>query len=596
MSQAAVQQEDRPPDTPSPRRRAAPIAGVMGLTAVLLGYAILKLYGFGPSLSDENIYYYMARATAERGLVPYRDYFFAHPPMHLVPLIIVARIFPHSYTALQAVPMIAGGVAAAFLFLLAYRTWGALAATLTAGLFLFSFQVLSDTSRDTGVDIAVPLIAVALYFALTERESWGGILFGLAGLAGIYALAGAAAVALVLALGGWRRVRRFAIGLACTWIGGNLAAWAIGGGAYWRDVYLFAMRIPGGRFGLSFRDTAMMVTVHNYTVVWAAAMGVGLWMWHEVSGWNARRRDAYAHGRRQQSREIPAGEQRPWWRALSEEPSHRVMAGALAYVVATFLFFSARGNLAQYYFMLPFPGLALLGGRGGAQFIAILATAFPAHREGEAAGGPASRTAAVVAIALLVVGVGVRFWLGATATVRSNLDDPPKTHVWSDAPLIGPVNDLVRAVFWRDTTQPGRVYSAVQEYLWRRSYHFDTGREIADHVRRHTHANETIFGDMLLAPLVALLADRRIAGDVADTNEVRFETGMYTVEECWQAIDRDRAVYIILPRKVSLADIPGFLDRLAAEFEFERSFRDPVYGEIGLFRRAREPTSPRRDK
>jgi hypothetical protein len=595
VSRSAVTADDRKPEAPSPPRR--PLLAALGLAAVLLGYGVLKLYGFGPSLSDENIYYYMARATAERGLLPYRDYFFAHPPMHVVPLIIVARLFPNSYTALQAMPAIAGAVAAVFIFLLAYRTWGALAATFAAALFLFNFQVLSDTTRDTGMEIAVALIAVALYFALTGRELWGGIMFGLAGLTGVYALAGAAAVAAAVALGGWRRLRPFVIGLVATWIGGNLVAFATGGMAYWRDVYLFALRIPGGRLGLPFRETVMMVIAHNYTVVWAAVLGVGLWAWEAISRWREGQRHALSRPRRREStRQEPTAERAPWWRALWDDPSHRVMAGATVYVIATFLFFVSRGNLAQYYFMLPFPGLALLGGRGAAQSLTILWGALAPRFARKAVGAPTFHMAPVAVACLLAAGVGVRYWLGATSTVRSNLDDPPKTHVWSDAPLIGPVNDIVRALFWRDTTEPGRIYSAVQEYLWRRSFHFDTGRQIAEYVRRNTGPEDTIFGDMLLAPLVALLADRRIAGDVADTNEARFDSGMYTVEQCWRDIESGPAVYIILPQLVSLGDMPAFRERLARDYWIEREFEDPVYGKIALLRRRTTPSAPRPDR
>lgn len=197
-------------------------------------------------------------------------------------------------------------------------------------------------------------------------------------------------------------------------------------------------------------------------------------------------------------------------------------------------------------------------------------------------------------IGLLVAGVGARFGLGATRTVEANLDAPPRTYVWSDAPLIGLLNDVVRALFWRDTSEPGRVYGAVQEYLWLRSRHFDVAREIADHIHGNTGPGDAIFGDTL----VALLANRRLASEIADTSEMRFESGVYTVEECWRDINRGGALYIILPGPPtpSLADIPGFLDRLADEFILEREFRDPAYGKIGVFRRVSTPTAPRRDR
>src|SRR5262245_29142492 len=51
--------------------------------AVVLLYALLKTYQLTLGNSDENIYFYMALRTVTDGLLPYRDYFFAHPPLHL---------------------------------------------------------------------------------------------------------------------------------------------------------------------------------------------------------------------------------------------------------------------------------------------------------------------------------------------------------------------------------------------------------------------------------------------------------------------------------------------------------------------------------
>ena len=51
------------------------------LGGVFLG---LKWACFHFSATDENVYFYQAAAWA-KGYLPYRDFFFAHPPLHLVP-------------------------------------------------------------------------------------------------------------------------------------------------------------------------------------------------------------------------------------------------------------------------------------------------------------------------------------------------------------------------------------------------------------------------------------------------------------------------------------------------------------------------------
>ena len=56
----------------------------IGWIGIILGYLALKWSCFHYSATDENIYFYQAAAWAE-GVLPYRDFFFAHPPLHIAP-------------------------------------------------------------------------------------------------------------------------------------------------------------------------------------------------------------------------------------------------------------------------------------------------------------------------------------------------------------------------------------------------------------------------------------------------------------------------------------------------------------------------------
>src|SRR6185295_7264364 len=57
---------------------------------VFVLFLVLKLYALHPAAADENVYFYMSVRTAFDGLWPYRDYFFAHPPLHIL---IAAAVF-----------------------------------------------------------------------------------------------------------------------------------------------------------------------------------------------------------------------------------------------------------------------------------------------------------------------------------------------------------------------------------------------------------------------------------------------------------------------------------------------------------------------
>ena len=77
------------------------------VTAVLAlgGFGILKAYALAPAFSDENIYFYMCRRIAE-GALPYRDFFFAHPPFHLIPGTLVMSVFGFSLPLAKAIPAV----------------------------------------------------------------------------------------------------------------------------------------------------------------------------------------------------------------------------------------------------------------------------------------------------------------------------------------------------------------------------------------------------------------------------------------------------------------------------------------------------------
>lgn len=64
---------------------------------VLISFTLIVFsYKSYPIFSDENIYINMAKAVSE-GLYPYKDFFYAHPPFHLLILSSLFRIFGSNY-------------------------------------------------------------------------------------------------------------------------------------------------------------------------------------------------------------------------------------------------------------------------------------------------------------------------------------------------------------------------------------------------------------------------------------------------------------------------------------------------------------------
>jgi hypothetical protein len=77
------------------------------------------------------------------------------------------------------------------------------------------------------------------------------------------------------------------------------------------------------------------------------------------------------------------------------------------------------------------------------------------------------------------------------------------------------------------------------DYWWPAANRFDTAVTLADEVARRSTAGDTILGDYLSTPLIALLSDRRIAFDEADLNGMRFEAGMLDLDALIAKLEAD---------------------------------------------------------
>ena len=65
--------------------------------------------------SDENVYFYMGKVISDGG-VPYKDFFYAHPPLHIYILAFLIKLFGVNIAALKFFSLFAIVVSAFFLY------------------------------------------------------------------------------------------------------------------------------------------------------------------------------------------------------------------------------------------------------------------------------------------------------------------------------------------------------------------------------------------------------------------------------------------------------------------------------------------------
>jgi hypothetical protein len=544
------------------RGREAAAGAELPVVAVALAvYVLLKVPGIHPSQSDENVYFYLASRVAA-GELPYRDFFFAHPPLHLVVPAAIFRVAGFSVGLAKALPVAAQG-AAALLLWGAARTASRPYALAALVVHLTAYQVLMGASDMNGANLAALFLAGGLLAAVRGAPLAAGALAGLGVGTVLYALAGAAAVGVTAALHGGRRgAARFAAGLSGAVLLVLGAAWAVGRGAFLHGVFGYhgARPVAAGRAPVLGEEGVALAGGYLHNLADTAGDGWRALYFHAplaaalCAGAILLAADAW----RRRGVRSPA----------PPAPAVPVTAGALAGVgvagaVLSLLQAAALPEVHAFYALPAMPFVALAAAWGPVALAARLA-------RGE-------RTLPVAAAALVL---GAQPLLARVALPRAFPDEAGASgaavrYPWPDPDVPAPLARASRALLWSGERDRGAVEPPWRHAVWSKSAAFASARALAAHVRASSTADETITGASTLAPLVALLADRRMAAGEADTNTKRFRAGSLDEADFLARVLADRCVFVVeAPRSFFTSARLEADPRWAAAFERDRAFRD----------------------
>jgi len=407
------------------------------LAIILLIFLLLKSHGFQHSRTDENIYFYVGKLVAE-GKVPYRDFFFAHPPLPLLPFALIFAAFGFNFILLKSVSVIAIIIAAYYLFRLVAEETDLKTGILSTIVFLFSYDVLRASAHPTGINLTVMLMVAGFYYFVRGRPLSSGIILGFGALTGLYAgiLVFGLFIYLVMKK---RTVKEFLLGFLAVFGIANLILILLAGENFINSVYLYHLMKPesGGHNLRVMQRIAEMNIPFLITLVLFPLIILR-------NRWN-----------------------------LPEYIQVALITTAL-YI----LFILSLKRIFDFYFMLLFPFLAILSG----YIINALL----------------KRNADLIIMLLLI------------------------------------------------------IYSAwtIPLYLDHESHYFEKADDISAYVRENSNPDETIFGDSGSVPLIALLAGRRIALDEADTNYMRFRSGITNINETIERLRNSESFrfFIIKPK------------------------------------------------
>src|SRR3989344_2095849 len=88
----------------------------MGFLIIAAIFIIIESKGLtqaGPG--DENVYFYMAKSVSE-GQIPYHDFFYVHPPLHIYLLAVLIKLFGVNFFVLKSAGLAFFLIASFFLY------------------------------------------------------------------------------------------------------------------------------------------------------------------------------------------------------------------------------------------------------------------------------------------------------------------------------------------------------------------------------------------------------------------------------------------------------------------------------------------------
>ncbi len=608
--------------------------GVIELVVVGLVFAVwllAKSNGMRYSATDEGVYFYAAKAWAD-GIWPYHDFFFSHPPLHIAFPALVFAIAGFSFTIAKALSVVAAGIAGVFVWRIGRRRLDPISGVIALVLFLFAAEVMKSSTNLTGINLTTMWATAGLWAALRRRSFLAGALLGAAAATGVYAVGyflsltvlalfapnlghdkGAPMIDRVMGQSAVQLLLGFLVVFGAT----NLVFYLLAGESYVDGVYRYhflkraklagftpledgLQAIPKNlKLMLEGRDFRISLYYHgaHYVLAFLAPLVV-------VATVAIRR---HAKAKNPERFPLPKGlparlADRSSW-AMLWNPQlwwlHRNSGGTILLLTAVtwalLTEFAQFKERFDFYYTLVLPPISLLAAawiHGLIRLGRVAAGAGPSWRrprDGPEARGlrhaPPVWAAPLLAacVGLTLLWVPINMWANRTAypseiTAQGSSKGAGEVlnFAWIDAPGPSALSEMSEHLLWKDHRVRGSLEYGLHHFLWSKKRWFSTATEIADYIRANSKREETITGSSTHAPMVALLAGRRMAGDHVDTNSKTFKTGIVSRHAFWTRACRDRVRFIVAgPNAYFSPQSMGRRPTIVKHFKLVREFHDP---------------------
>ncbi|MBU2612169.1 MAG: glycosyltransferase family 39 protein [Nanoarchaeota archaeon] len=228
-------------------------------------FLILKIIEMQFKFSDGFTYMYMGKLILN-GLTPYRDFFFASPPLQVYIIAFFEIFTGKNILLLKLIPIFASIGGAFFIYSFVkskFDEWQGLVASI---LFLFSFLVLLTTDYSTGISLTLFFIFGSIYFIEKDKPFLAGIFASLALLTRLYAPFPVAGIFLYLLIYKRKSALKFLLGTLALFIPISIFFQIISNGGYLDQIFLFRLNLISG-IGLSKWNIVKFFIIGDFILV-----------------------------------------------------------------------------------------------------------------------------------------------------------------------------------------------------------------------------------------------------------------------------------------------------------------------------------------
>lgn len=146
------------------------------LLLLVLSSIAVRLFFLHPTFSDESFYFNVAKNIAE-GKIPYKDFFFAHPPLQVYALATLYKIFGVSFFVGKLLTLISSSLCIVLLYLIVRQFYKEKSAFLASILFIISPPFLAFSSISYGMWECMVFFLLSLLLLLKKRNFLSAIFF-----------------------------------------------------------------------------------------------------------------------------------------------------------------------------------------------------------------------------------------------------------------------------------------------------------------------------------------------------------------------------------------------------------------------------------